>query len=145
MQCSEAVFAEDVLTYIVDNYRGEDYIREFFNPDCYIRLDEMQAVIYQQVQEVNGATIEKYGFSAVPNVYGLMSEAALEASGVLRIRRQPTLDLYGQGVLIGFVDTGIDYTHEAFRAADGTSRIVSIWDQTIQEGGGSERFPYGNL
>lgn len=145
MQCSEAVFAEDVLTYIVDNYRGEEYIREFFNPDCYIRLDEMQAVIYQQVQEVNGVTIEKYGFSAVPNVYGLMSEVAMEASGVLRIRRQPTLDLYGQGVLIGFVDTGIDYTHEAFRAADGTSRIVSIWDQTIQEGVGSERFPYGRI
>ena len=145
MQCREAVFAEDVLTYIVDNYRGEEYIREFYNPDCYIALDEMQAVIYQQVQEANGATIEKYGFSAVPNVYGLMSEEALEASGVLRIRRQPSFDLYGQGVLIGFVDTGIDYTHEAFREADGNSRIVSIWDQTIREGVGSERFPYGRM
>ncbi len=145
MQCAEAVFAEDVLSYIVDNYRGEEYIREFYNPDCYIRIDEMQAVIYQQVQSVEGSVIEKYGFSAIPNVYGLMSEEALESSGVLRIRRQPSFDLYGQGVLIGFADTGIDYTHEAFRAADGTSRIVSIWDQTIREGVGSEQFPYGRM
>lgn len=145
MQCKEAVFAEDVLAYLVGNYQGEEYIKDYYNPDCHIQFNLMQAVIYQQVQEVNGSTIEKYGFSAIPNVYGLMNEAALEASGVLRIRRQPNLDLYGQGVLIGFVDTGIDYTHEAFRAADGTSRIVSIWDQTDRDGVGTVQLPYGRV
>lgn len=29
---------------------------------------------------------------------------------------------------------GIDYTHEIFRFSDGSSRIVGIWDQTIQSG-----------
>ena len=145
MQCREAVFAEDVLVYVLDNYRGEEYIREVYNPDCYIRLDDRQAIIYQQVQNVNGEAIQKYGFSAIPNVFGLMSEEALEASGVLRIRRQPSLDLYGQGVLIGIVDTGIDFTHKAFVAADGTSRIVSIWDQSVEEGVGNENFPYGRM
>lgn len=52
MQCREAVFAEDVLIYVVDNYRGEGYVREVYNPDCYIRLDDRQAIIYQQVQNV---------------------------------------------------------------------------------------------
>lgn len=145
MECNEAVYAEDVLAYIVGNYRGPEYIQQYYNPDCYIRLNSLQAVVYQRVNEVNGMAIEKYGFSAIPNVFGLMSEAALEASGVLRIRRQPNLDLYGQGTLIGFVDTGIDYTHEAFRAADGTTRIVSIWDQTIREGTGTLQLPYGQV
>ena len=63
----------------------------------------------------------------------------------LRIRERPSLDLYGQGVLIGIVDTGIDFTHEAFVAADGTSRIVSIWDQSVEEGVGNENFPYGRM
>ena len=63
MQCREAVFAEDVLIYVVDNYRGEGYVREVYNPDCYIRLDDRQAIIYQQVQNVNGEAIQKYGFS----------------------------------------------------------------------------------
>lgn len=145
MQCREAVFAEDVLVYTVDSYRGEQYIREVYNPDCYIPLDERQGLIYQQVQNVDGETIQKYGFSAIPNVFGLMSEEALEASGVLKIRRQPSLDLYGQGILIGIVDTGIDFTHEAFVAADRTSRIVSIWDQSVEEGAGNENFPYGRM
>lgn len=143
MSCQEVIYSETALDYIIGNYGGETYIQEFYNPDCYIRLDALQAVIYQELPSVGSEMIEKYGFSAIPNVYGLMSEEALEASGVLRIRRQPYVDLYGSGVLVGIVDTGIDYTHEAFRNADNTSRILSIWDQTVQEGEGTERFPYG--
>lgn len=73
-----------------------------------------------------------------------MGYEALEAAGVMQIRRQPYLDFYGQGVIVGFVDTGIDFTHEAFRNADGTTRIHSIWDQTIREGGPSQ-FDYGRV
>lgn len=145
MTCREAVYAENVLDFIIGNFRGEEYVREFYNPDCYMAFDNIQGVVYQEIQQISSETIEKYGFSAIPNVYGLMSEEALEASGVLRIRRQPYLDLYGQGVLIGFVDTGIDYTHEAFINADNTTRLLSLWDQTIEEGEGSERFPYGRI
>lgn len=145
MLCKDVVYAEDVLEYFVWSYRGEEFVSGFYNPDCYIQFDNLQGVIYQKVQDVSSETIQKYGFSPIPNVYGLMNEEALEESGVLRIRRQPYLDLYGQGVLIGFVDTGIDYTHEAFIEADGTSRIVSIWDQTRQEGDGTTELPYGSV
>lgn len=143
MSCQDVIYSETALDYIIGNYGGENYVREFYNPDCYIYMDSLQAVIYQELPSVGSEMIEKYGFSAVPNVYGLMNEEALEASGVLRIRRQPYVDLYGSGVLVGVVDTGIDYTHEAFRNANDTSRILSIWDQTVQEGEGTERFPYG--
>lgn len=46
----------------LDNYRGEEYIREVYNPDCYIRLDDRQAIIYQQVQNVNGEAIQNMVF-----------------------------------------------------------------------------------
>jgi subtilisin family serine protease len=35
----------------------------------------------------------------------------------------------GAGVIVGIIDTGIDYRHQNFRKADGTSRILAIWDQ----------------
>lgn len=41
---------------------------------------------------------------------------------------QTDYDLYGEGVLVGFIDTGIDYTHPAFINDDGTTRIEYIYD-----------------
>lgn len=46
----------------------------------------------------------------------------------------------GSGVIIGVVDSGIDFTHPAFRNPDGTSRILFIWDQTLTRTG-SETSP----
>ncbi|WP_442340125.1 S8 family peptidase [Clostridium tertium] len=36
--------------------------------------------------------------------------------------------IQGEGILVGFIDTGIDYTHPAFRNEDGTTRIDYIYD-----------------
>lgn len=38
--------------------------------------------------------------------------------------------LYGRGVVVAVADSGIDILHPAFRNADGTTRILRIWDQT---------------
>jgi subtilisin family serine protease len=37
----------------------------------------------------------------------------------------------GQGVIVGIIDTGIDFTHHTFRKPDGTTRIRKIWDQSL--------------
>jgi subtilisin family serine protease len=60
-----------------------------------------------------------------------MGRAELENSGILAVQGNLHLDLHGQGVLIGFVDSGIDYTQSAFQYADHTTRIKYIWDQTV--------------
>lgn len=66
-------------------------------------------------------------------LYGLSDLLAAEETGVLRLRRQPFLNLTGRGILLGIADTGIDYTHLAFRYGDGKSRILAIWDQTAED------------
>ena len=48
------------------------------------------------------------------------------------IKVNPYLNLDGTGVLIGMVDSGIDYLNPEFIREDGTSRIEVIWDQTVQ-------------
>ena len=39
--------------------------------------------------------------------------------------------LTGKGILTGIVDSGVDYFHPDFRNADGSSRILRLWDQSI--------------
>lgn len=43
----------------------------------------------------------------------------------------PALDLTGKGVIVAVIDSGTDYLHPDFRNADGTSRIIELWDQSI--------------
>jgi minor extracellular serine protease Vpr len=38
--------------------------------------------------------------------------------------------LTGKGVIVGVIDTGIDWKHEDFIKPDGTSRILYLWDMT---------------
>lgn len=88
-------------------------------------------------------SLANYPYRSIPKCYGLMSEASLEQCGVLTMQNYPGLNLKGQGVLLGFIDTGINYTNPAFLTKTGESRIVSIWDQTIQDGPAPESFLYG--
>lgn len=53
--------------------------------------------------------------------------------------------LFGQGVLTAVIDSGIDYTLADFRNVDGTTRIRSLWDQSLEIDGKSppEGYEYG--
>lgn len=42
----------------------------------------------------------------------------------------PPENLTGEGVLIGIVDSGLDFFHDDFRNSDGTTRLAAYWDQT---------------
>ncbi|MBQ4058685.1 MAG: S8 family serine peptidase [Lachnospiraceae bacterium] len=45
--------------------------------------------------------------------------------------RLPEYNLRGKGVLVACLDSGVDYRHPDFRNMDGTTRIVTMWDQTV--------------
>lgn len=40
--------------------------------------------------------------------------------------------LYGEGIITAIIDSGIDYNNSVFRNQDGTTRIMGIWDQTVE-------------
>lgn len=63
-----------------------------------------------------------------------------EVSCVLPVtKRQPFLS--GKGILLAVIDSGIDYTNRNFRNADGSTRILSLWDQTVSPDAEKGFFP----
>ncbi|MDR2074509.1 MAG: S8 family serine peptidase [Oscillospiraceae bacterium] len=67
---------------------------------------------------------------------------ALTASGITAVKNQSFLNLRGSGVIVGLVDTGIDFTNGCFMYESGNTKIVSLWDQSI-EGSPPRGFAYG--
>ncbi|MCL1844854.1 MAG: S8 family peptidase [Defluviitaleaceae bacterium] len=128
--------------------RSELITPQYLAENPYVRAGKGLAGSYQLIY-TNRTNVERamISFSRTthlifPGVYGLMGTPENTASGITQVQQHPVLNLRGNGVILGFVDTGIDYTQDAFRYEDGTSKIISIWDQTIQ-GEAPEGYIYG--
>ena len=91
---------------------------------AYIPADVYRRVISQR------GSFEGALLAGAPIIMGLTDAELNSAIDVYRLRDSP-IDLRGQNTIIGIVDTGIDYKNEEFIREDGTSRILNIWDMTI--------------
>lgn len=65
-----------------------------------------------------------------PKALVLEQMEGISASCISRVRL-PDYNLSGRGVLVACLDSGVDFSHPDFRNADGTTRIVTMWDQTV--------------
>ena len=54
-------------------------------------------------------------------------------------------NLFGEGVIVAVIDSGVDYSHPDFRNEDGTTRILDLWDQTIESGNPPLGYQIGTL
>ncbi|WP_010297928.1 S8 family peptidase [Clostridium senegalense] len=78
------------------------------------------------------------------NLYTLATISPLEVANINTFHTNEFLSLKGTGVIVGIIDTGIDYLNEEFMTEDGKTRIVAIWDQEDQSGTAPEGFYYGS-
>ncbi|RDU23708.1 S8 family peptidase [Anaerosacchariphilus polymeriproducens] len=129
-ETGERIFNNDYVDLFIHFPRDLEYFERFTDATVQL-LDLMTAVVRIPSTYLDNSTISKYGYSAVPILSGIVDQADLEASGITRLRNIPNLNLRGQGVLIGILDTGIDYTNPIFRYPDNTTKIAALWDQTI--------------
>lgn len=134
--------SEDYADLLI-NYNGDYSILEQFEGGTIHIIDFFNAVVHVPVSQITNDIIVRLGYSVMPSLYGLISQASLEASGILRLRNIPSLNLRGQGVLIAIIDSGIDYTNPVFINEDNTTRILSIWDQTVASDHPPESTQYG--
>ena len=97
-------------------------VTELLNGYAVIVIEEERIGQLAQLPEVE--FIEK------PKKLYFQTDVGRQVSCIDIVQDMP-LSLRGKGTLIGIVDSGIDYENAEFRNEDGTPRIVSLWDQSV--------------
>lgn len=141
--CKEKIISEDYWDFIIPLYRDEE-LKEV-NPEnvCIQEMDFGYKSVSVDRRILLPLSFREYWYSTIPKCYALLDMQPLDAAGIITLQNYPTLQLMGDGIMIGFLDTGIDYQNRVFRNLDGTTRIVGIWDQTIQTGRTPQGLYYG--
>ena len=130
MSCTNSVASEDFADFIAPYFTTpEEFIRSQ-GTDCIDFVNSTLAVVYVPLSTVTPSTYTSYTYSAVPKLYSLLDVTSMDAAGITPAGELPVLNNQGSGVIVGFVDTGINYTDSLFRNVDGSTRIIGIWDQT---------------
>lgn len=130
MSCTNSVASEDFADFIAPYFTTpEEFIRSQ-GTDCIDFVNSTLAVVYVPLSTVTPSTYTSYTYSAVPKLYSLLDVTSMDSAGITPAGELPVLNNQGAGVIVGFVDTGINYTDSLFRNVDGSTRIIGIWDQT---------------
>lgn len=133
---------DNVIKFIYEHQGSNDYI------EIVVLFGNNAALVAESAKEI-GAKFEDLGmgygiigikgsdfrklsqlkgvqYAEFPKIFTTTDIQSNTASCIPRVWEQ--YNLSGKGVLIGFIDTGIDYTHPSFLDSTGKTRIEYIYD-----------------
>jgi len=154
VECREKILSNDYVDFIIDFPLEEILDSENERYDfCYQEVDSRVGILSINRNQLPDTTLLSNDYISFPDLLGLQQEteaargdlfdpSPLIQSGITRVQDN-LLNLTGRGVIVAFADTGINYRNRIFQREDGSTRILAIWDQTIQDGEPPEGFLYG--
>ncbi|SHJ13407.1 Subtilase family protein [Clostridium cavendishii DSM 21758] len=123
----------DVVYTIVD-YKGDIVSEVKKIPNARVAIIDKNHAILAVLGDRDEVTDKLFDVIVYVNpnsLYTLCDISPIDASGASIFHNSFYLPLDGSGVIVGIIDVGIDYLNEEFINEDGTSKIISIWDQNI--------------
>ena len=145
MDCREAILSDDYMDFIWNIDVTLEAPKELPFGVCAQFISQNFSVFYVNRDEVlrdpEGVPIGDY---AIPYCHTQMNTESLEYTRILPIQNQPALQLKGNQVVLGFLDSGISLENPVFRTGDGKTRVIGLWDQTDQSGTPPRGFLYGS-
>lgn len=91
------------------------------------------AQVYLQKQQIgNLSDNPQVVYLELPSSYQYIDSGLGQVCASSIGRVDGRFQVTGENVLLGVIDSGIDYAHPDFRQEDGTTRIQYLWDQTLE-------------
>jgi len=137
-ECGQFITSEEYLDLIAST---DFFDVEQLKSGCYIYVNDRIINNYVPRNGLPALSLDYYSYESLPKCFTIMETVEnVGESAIAEISNRQ--ELTGKGVILGFIDTGIDYRNSAFRNSDGTTRITHLWDQSIQ-GDAPEGYYYG--
>lgn len=124
--------AENATWELIVKYTGSlERIRQELGISVVELLNEYAVIIIPEnlIDRLTG--YEEIEFIEKPKRLFFAVEEGRAASCINPVQ-SPPYNLTGAGTIVAVLDSGIDYSHPDFINQDGTTRILALWDQTIQ-------------
>ena len=129
MPCISNSLSEDYADFIVRYFVTPEEFLNTTQADCVDFVNYQFAVLHYPLETVRDQFLSTAAYASIPKLYSLLDLNSMDASGILSASELPPLTNGGRGVMIGFIDTGIDYRLPLFQDFSGATRILGIWDQ----------------
>lgn len=144
-ECSEIIMSEEYADFIAEFSRSREEVEKDYAQSCPQFINYRYVSVYERLDRLAPIGLQYYPYGSIPKIFGLMDTTAVAATGAIRLQNQTGFELSGRDVIVGFIDTGIDYTNDIFKNRTGQTRIVEIWDQADTTGNQPENFAYGSV
>ena len=143
LTCREKIMSEEYRDFIYEQNMPFEMEIVQDGKLCEQEIGFYYRSVYLNKLYTDPITLNRFSYGSIPKCYIPLDTEMLDQAGIAQVQNYPTLKLMGEGVMLGIIDTGIDYLNPIFRNVDGSTRIAGIWDQTIQTGDPPEGFLYG--
>lgn len=130
--CQEAILSEDFADFILPYEGIRQHILEYYPDKCLLFPSPNYFLIYEPITGRTLSPEQAFSYFTIPKLYAPIDSTSMDSSGITQTQNNPLLQLKGKGILIGFLDSGIDWKNPVFLGEDGNTRILRIWDQTLQ-------------
>lgn len=135
MTCEEMIYSNDYVDLMVNELSLSDASGARYEKGCLNRISNKISILHAPQTRDPLMNLESVPYSYIPKLYGLMDTSNLDSLGVSAVQNVNQYNLDGKNVIVGVIDTGIDYNNPMFWKLENdkkTSRIVALWDQTVE-------------
>lgn len=136
-----AITSEEYADFVVEYGNTLKFFDRYPN-STYNLINEKYAVLHLPISYFDDNAIQEFGYFILPKCFGLTTFVTNSMEGI-KAHSVYAGENTGGGILVGIIDSGIDYRSTYFIKKDNTTKIELLWDQSIDSNNYPEGFYYG--
>lgn len=104
--CGMEAYSDEYAEFIANYFTSEENIRVRYNASCVLPIDNRFLITYIRLSDISFSRTN--ADIRLPRLFTTVDSGAAKSTNVQNVWDNPYLGMRGTGVIVGFIDTGID-------------------------------------